>query len=148
MKGTCYLLLRLVLLWICLFHLGIGVGLNVSPEFPKAVAPWYGATNVVWSPQFIYILKPIGAYMIVMAILLAVAVGDPRKHTAIVYGAGLLLIFRAMQRMVFEDEILNAFGIAARQNMINICVFGGLGILVLLLRLGAGSSADTKPAKT
>lgn len=148
MKGTCYVLLRLLLLWICLFHLGIGVGLNVSPEFPKMVAPWYGATKVVWSPQFLYILRPIGAYMVVMGLLVAVAAVDPRKHSAIVYGIGLLLIFRGMQRIVFEDEIMQAFGIGAGQNMINMCVFGGLGILVFLLRLGAGSTADAEPAKT
>ncbi|MHC4401566.1 MAG: hypothetical protein ACYTG0_17990 [Planctomycetota bacterium] len=148
MKGTCFVLLRLLLLAICLTHLVIGVGVNVSPDFPKAVAPWYGATKVVWSPQFSYILRPIGAYMIVMSFLAAVAVADPRKHSAIVYGLALLLVFRGIQRIVFHDEIMQAFGVEAYRNLINVCFFAGLGILLFSLRLGAGSTADSEPAKT
>ena len=148
MKGTCFVLLRLLLLAICLTHLAIGVGVHVSPEFPKAVAGWYGATKVVWSPQFLCILRPIGAYMIVMSFLAAVAIADPRKHSAIVYSIGLLLIFRGTQRIVFHDEIIQAFGIEAVRNITNICFFVGLGILVFLLRLGAGSTADADAAKT
>ncbi len=148
MKGTCRVLLRLLLLGVCLAHLGIGVGLHVSPEFPKMLAPWYGATEVEWTPQFLYILRPIGAYMLVMGMLAAVAIGDPRKHSAIVYGLALLLVFRGIQRIVFQGELLQAFGIETYRNLINAGFFAGLGILLFLLRLGAGGTADAEPAKT
>lgn len=148
MKGTYCVLLRLLLLSVCLAHLAIGMGLQMSPEFPRMLAPWYGATQVEWSPQFLYILRPIGAYMLVMAMLAAVAVGDPRKHSAIVYGLALLLVFRGIQRIVFQAEIIHAFGIETYRNLINVCFFAGLGILLFLLRLGAGSTVDAQPAKT
>ena len=83
MKGTCYVLLKLLLLGVCLAHVGIGLGLNVSPEFPKMLALWYGATQVAWPPQFLYILRPIGVYMVVMGLLAAVAFGDSWDRTSL-----------------------------------------------------------------
>jgi hypothetical protein len=86
--------------------------------------------------------------MIVMSFLTAVAISDPRRHSAIIYCIGLLMIVRGVQRIAFHDEIIQAFGIEAMRNIINTCFFVGLGILVFLLRLGAGSTVDTEPAKT
>ena len=148
MKRTCFVLLRLMLLGVCLAHLGIGLGINFCPDFPKILAPLYGVTQVEWSPQFLYILRPIGAYMVVMGLLAAVAMVDPRKHSAIIYGIALLLVLRGIQRIVFQADIMQAFGIEAFQNTINACFFAGLGVVLFLLRLGAGNTADTEAVKT
>ena len=43
-----------VLLWvICAFNVIIGLGLNISQDFPQAVAAFYGA-QVEWTPAFMY----------------------------------------------------------------------------------------------
>jgi len=44
-----------------------GHRLNVSPAFPQAMA---GTTGTVhWTPDFLYIIKPLGAFMLVMGVL-------------------------------------------------------------------------------
>ena len=143
MKGKYLALLRLLLLGVCLAHLGLGLGLTFSPDLPKTVAPWYGATQVNWTPQFLYILKPIGAYMIAMGLLAAVATLSPRKHTAIVLSIGVLLILRGLQRVLFQQDIVEAFGVSAARNLVNAGLFAGLGVLLIVLRFGAGSSSDS-----
>jgi hypothetical protein len=141
MKGKYLALLRLLLLSVCLSHLALGLGLNFSSELPKTVAPWYGATKVEWTPQFLYILKPVGAYMIAMGLLAAVAMLSPRKHSAIVFGIAVLLILRGLQRLVFQQDIVEAFGVSTVRNLINAGFFAGLGAMLVVLRLGAGSSS-------
>jgi hypothetical protein len=145
MEKRLLFLLRLVLVGVCLAHLGLGIGLNVWPDLPKMAAAWYGVTKEFdWSAQFLYILKPIGAYMITMGILVAIAVVNPRKYAAIVYGVGILLILRGVQRIVFQQEIIDAFEIQPLRNMINAAFFGGFGIVLILLRFLAGLASEAK----
>jgi hypothetical protein len=83
---------------VCAYHLIVGIGLNVSaPGFLQVMAAYYGA-QVDWTPQFLYILKPLGAYMLVMGGLAAVAALNPLANRHVVYGFAALFILRALQR--------------------------------------------------
>ena len=44
--------------------------------FPQAMAEYYGA-QVTWTPEFLYIVKPIGAFMIAIGVMAAAAARDP-----------------------------------------------------------------------
>lgn len=131
MKLSSYRLLQFLLWSICAYHLGVGFGLNVSaPGFLQFMAAYYGA-QVDWTAQFLYILKPLGAYMLVMGGLAAAAALKPLANRAIVYGFAALFILRALQRVIFAGELIDAFGIPPARNIGNVIFFLGLAAVLL-----------------
>jgi hypothetical protein len=76
----------------------------------------YGA-RVEWTPQFVYILKPLGAFMLVLGGLGVAAALDPRRHQLIVYGFIAVLLVRDVQRLVYQQEIQEAFGVSPTWNL-------------------------------
>jgi hypothetical protein len=78
----------------------VGLGLNFFPQMPKIMADYYGAT-VDWTPQFLYILKPLGAFMLVLGMLAGFAALNPLAHKTIIYGFAILFSVRALQRPLF-----------------------------------------------
>ena len=77
MKFNSLALLKFFLWFSCVFHLVVGIGLNVSPAFPQVMAGYYGA-EVDFTPQFLYILKPLGAFMIMVGLVVMAAARDRR----------------------------------------------------------------------
>jgi len=126
--------LKLFMWGVCAFHVIVGIGLNVSPAFPQAMAGYYGAT-VHWTPDFLYIIKPLGAFMLVMGVLAAVAATDPLRNVPIIYGFILLFVLRTLQRVIHQGELFDTFGITTTHNVGNMVFFAGLALsLYLLLR--------------
>lgn len=132
MKTGSYSLLQGILWFVCAAHIAIGVGLNVSSVIPRVMADIYGA-QVEWTPQFVYIVKPLGAFMLVLGVLAAVAARNPLKYAAITYGFSALFILRALQRLVFREEIFAAFRIAPGRNLVNMAFFFVLGLCLYTL---------------
>jgi hypothetical protein len=131
--------LKLFMWGVCAFHVIVGIGLNVSPAFPQAMAGYYGAT-VNWTPDFLYIIKPLGAFMLVMGVLAAVAATDPLRNVPIIYGFILLFVLRTLQRVIHQDELFDTFGITAMHNVGNMVFFAALALsLYLLLRAARAS---------
>jgi hypothetical protein len=86
------------------------------------MASFYGA-QVDWTPQFVYILKPLGAFMFVFGLLAAVAALNPLRHRPIVYAFVSLFVIRSLQRLVFGQEVYNAFAITPARNLGNMVLF-------------------------
>lgn len=117
--------LQLFMWFICAFHILVGVSLNV-PLIPlEAMARYYGAT-VEWTPQFVYILKPLGAFMFVLGVLAAAAALKLLHYKAIVYGFVALFALRALQRLIFQQELQTAFSIPSARNLGSIVLFFAL----------------------
>ena len=138
-----------VYLWlICAFHLVVGVGLNLFPGMPEVMADAYGA-KLEATPEFLYILKPLGAFMLVLGLLAAAAARKPQQHRAVIYGFAILFAIRAFQRLIFSQEIAEVFEISSSRNIGNMLLFFGMAIaLVVLDRLVNASEpeATTQPA--
>ncbi len=132
MKSTSYRLLQAFLWFICAFHLLVGLGVNLSPAFAQGVAGYYGA-RVDWTPQFLYILKPLGAFMIALGVLAAGAALDPLKHRLIPYGFATLFVLRGLQRLVFRREIVDAFSIAPGRLVAQTVLFLAMAAALLFL---------------
>jgi hypothetical protein len=139
--------LRVFLALICAFHVIVGLGLNVWPEFPKLMAGYYGAADFEWSPQFVYILRPLGAFMFALGVLAAFAVLNPLKYGAVCYGFSILFFLRAMQRVLFQAEIEAAFGIGPARNYTNAAFFLGMAIALVGLYFYAAIQSRKKRAK-
>ncbi len=130
-------------LWVaCAFHLVIGLGLNLLPSFPQVMAGYYGA-EVEFTPQFLYILKPLGAFMIAVGIMAAAAARDPLNNAMIVYALVALFTMRALQRFVFQDTIVSELSIEASRNIVNAIVFLALAMIFAVLFKTAQNNAAT-----
>lgn len=116
MKTTSFKVLTVLLWFVCAAHVLIGLSLNVSSGLTEIVASIYGA-QVEWTPQFVYILKPLGVFMFVLGLLAAVAARDPLANKEIVYGFCLIFVLRALQRLVYLGDIRETFGIGASRNI-------------------------------
>ncbi len=141
MKSGSLLTLQIFLWVVCAFHVAIGLGLNVSPAFPQIMAGYYGA-EVNFTPALLYILKPLGVFMLVVGFMAGAAAKNPLGNRAIVYGLVLLFAARGLQRIVFQEEIANAVSIAASRNIANAAFFLLMAVaLAALLRIANQQAA-------
>lgn len=132
MQTTARRALSLYLWFIAVFHLFVGLSVNLSDDFTLLIARGYGAT-VDWTPQFVYILRPLGAFMIVLGLLATVAARQPARYPAVVLGFVLLFAIRSLHRLVHGDLITAAFGISSSRNMVNLVVFAVQAVVLFLL---------------
>lgn len=132
MPSTAQRALKAYLWFIAIFHLFVGLAVNMSDSFTRMIAAGYGAT-VDWTPQFSYILHPLGAFMIVLGFLAAVAARDPERYDAVIIGFIGLFLIRSLHRVVFGSVLTSAFGISASRNTVNMILMAALAIVLFLL---------------
>jgi len=102
----------------------------------------YNAT-VDWSDgQFAYIMKPLGAFMIALGVMAAMAARDPLGNRPIIIGFAVLFTMRGLQRLLFMDEIERVFAIPSSRSLLQMVVMLSLAVvLVVLLRAASGGSS-------
>lgn len=132
MQTTATRLLTAYLWFIAIFHLFVGLSVNFSESFTRMIARGYGAT-VDWTPQFSYILHPLGAFMIVLGLLAAVAARQPARYPAVIGGFVILFTIRALHRLVYQDVLATAFGISPSRSMATMVVFLAQAVALFLL---------------
>ncbi|HEX2778589.1 MAG TPA: hypothetical protein VHM30_03750 [Gemmatimonadaceae bacterium] len=135
-------ILKAYLWFIALFHVFVGVAVNVSPTFTRMIANGYGAT-VDWTPQFTYILHPLGAFMIILGLLAGAAAREPERYEGVILGFVVLFAIRALHRLVYGDVLTQAFGIAPSRNMTNMIIFAAQAIALFILWRASRSRART-----
>jgi hypothetical protein len=97
----------------------------------ELMAGWYGA-KVDFTQQFLTILHPLGAFMFILGVLAAVAARDPLRYRPIVYSFAALFLIRSLQRVLFKQDIEQAFQIEPVRNL------GSMGLfLVMAISLAA-----------
>ena len=132
MPSTAQRALKAYLWIIAIFHLFVGLAVNMSDDFTRMIAAGYGAT-VDWTPQFVYILHPLGAFMITLGFLAAVAARDPERYDAVIFGFIGLFLIRSLHRVVFGSVITSAFGVSPSRNMFNMILMAALAALLFIL---------------
>ena len=134
-----------VFVWIvCLSHIAIGILVMLSPPLQQKVADLYGA-QVEWTPQFTYILRPLGAFMLILGVVGIAAALNPLRYRFIVYGFVGLLLIRVFQRIIFHDDIQQTFQIPEARNICAAGLFLLLAVILLFLMLKA---LKNRPATT
>ncbi|HUS40060.1 MAG: hypothetical protein WBF93_19960 [Pirellulales bacterium] len=141
MKPKALVILQALMWFVCAFHIVVGAGLNLFPELPRVMADWYGATVKDWSGEFMYILKPLGAFMFALGVMAAGTALAPLNHRIVIYGFATLFVCRALQRLVFAAEIQDVFGITASRNFGNAVFFFVLAALLVVFERLASASA-------
>jgi len=108
---------------------------------------WVGSSlynaQVDWSDgQFAYIMKPLGAFMIALGVMAAMAARDPLGNRPIIIGFAVLFTMRGLQRLLFMDEIERVFAIPSSRSLVQMVVMLSLAVvLVILLRAASGGSS-------
>ena len=151
MKGNFNALRGLqVLMWgACAFHVIVGLGLNLgSSGFVNAMARFYGADVKELSPEFLYILRPLGAFMLVLGIIAALAALDPIRYRGVVYAFAALFILRATQRVLFGAEVEEIFGVPASRNVFQMVFFYALAAALVAFERWHATHSAPRPAPT
>lgn len=152
MKNNTALTLLKIALWItCIFHVIVGLSLNLDIGLKEWVGSGLYNAQVDWSqPQFVYILRPLGAFMLILGVMAAIAARNPLHNKLMVYGFALLWLIRSSQRLIFWGEIQNAFAISSG-SMISGTIFvflSGVLLVVLLYFADRPRQAETRTVTT
>ena len=132
---------------MCAFHVLVGLSLNVDLGLKEWVGSSLYNAQVDWSDgQFNYIMKPLGAFMIALGVMAAMAARNPLGHRSIIIGFAVLFTMRGLQRLLYMREIESVFAIPSSRSMVQMVVMLVLALgLVLLLRAASGGTGRPAP---
>jgi len=126
--------LKALLWFIAVYQFACGFLLLMPPGFAQLVVGWYGAT-VNWTDQFTFILKPLGAYMLMTGLIAASSARATVPHPTIITSLAVLFTVNALYRILRFQFVQQTFGIAGWHLIGQIVVLLGLaGGLMLLSR--------------
>jgi len=126
--------IRLLAGFMGVYHILMGILGIVS----GATAAW-GAhvlwhANVVVDPQFSYLAKFLGAYVVAFGVMMLFIAKDPIRYGALVYAAIVVAVLRIAERLIFAGELKSAFGIGMDRTIITVVVVVALNLGLLLLK--------------
>jgi hypothetical protein len=140
MQGPWLKALQVMLWFVCAAHILIGGSINLFPGMLPIIADAYGA-NVNWTAEFTYILKPLGAFMVTLGLIAAIAARDPLRYRPVVYAFVLLFVMRCLHRLLFGQLLFDTFGISQSRNVLNLVFFLACGVALVLLERRATREA-------
>jgi hypothetical protein len=117
-----------------IYHILMGILGIVS----GATAAW--AAHALWhatvtaDPQFNYLAKFLGAYVVAFGCMLLLIAKDPVRYSALVYPAVVVAVLRIAERLIFAGELKTAFGIGMDRTIGTIIVVAALNLGLLLLK--------------
>jgi hypothetical protein len=117
-----------------IYHILMGVLGIASGSLAAWVAHTLWHASVVVDPQFTYLAKFLGAYVIAFGIMMLFIAKDPVRYGALVYPAVVVAILRIGERLVFAGELKTTFGIGMDRTIGTIIVVGALNIALLVLK--------------
>lgn len=133
------------LIWfIAVYQLAVGISLLVSPVSARFIVTLFGAT-VTWTPEFAFMLKPLGAYMLMTGVIAWGTARAPVPHPMITYALAVLFLINAAYRVLQFDEIRAMFGIPAALLVAQIATLLALAAGCLLLQRSIQRDAAAAP---
>ncbi len=135
MNGQSLRILQVLLWVVCASHIIIGGGIMISPAFQQQMEAAYGA-SMVWTDELSYLARILGVFMLGFGVVGIAAAIDPLRYRVLVYGFAGVMLIRAGQRIVHQNELQVAFGLDAGRLWLNAAFFALLAIaLIVLLHL-------------
>ena len=128
--------LRVLLWFIAAYQFLVGALLLLTPGFAQLVVAWYGA-HVEWTDQFAFILKPLGAYMLMTGMIAAGTARARVPHPSITSALAVLFAINALYRIVNFQHIQSTFQIASWHLLGQIATLSALGLACVLLTRAA-----------
>ena len=121
------------LLWfIAAYQFVVGALLMLTPDLSQLVVGLYGS-NVQVTPQFAFILKPLGAYMLMTGLIAAGAARAEVPHPSIVAALVVLFAMNVLYRIGTFQYVQDTFGIPQWHLIGQIVILSAIGIALALL---------------
>lgn len=131
------------LLWfVAAYQFVVGAMLLITPELGQLVVGLFGS-NVEVTEQFSFMLKPIGAYMIMTGLISASAARAAVPHPSIVAGLVVLFSISVLYRVFRFGYIQSTFGIPAWHLAGQVVILGGLAIALTVLSRSVMRSVES-----
>ncbi|MCH7850900.1 MAG: hypothetical protein IH845_04630 [Nanoarchaeota archaeon] len=137
MKGYYLLIMKFILWDMALYHLLLGfVGLIYNTELEEISSLIFNLSLKI-TPETLWLIKPLAAYVFVFGIMMAIAAYDPMKFRPIIYAGLAILLIRFVQ---YIDFIFNASNSAASNPfqpiaLMLVVIFTGFVFLFLLNKI-------------
>lgn len=121
--------------WImCVYHLILGIVLNSPVEVIRwTTETFLGATRLP-DASSIFLARMLGVYMIVLGIGIGAAAWNPVKNRTLLTLGAILVILRAVQRLIQADDLRNALGISQGSNWIAIAIVLAFAVFMAIFR--------------
>ena len=131
------------LLWfVAVYQFAIGAMNLLSPALGNLVVGLYGS-NMVVTDQFAFILKPLGAYMLMTGLIAASAARATIPHPAIVTALVVLFGISVLYRVFRFQQVQALFGIPTWHLMVQIAILSTLAIALAVLSRSVMRSVES-----
>ncbi|HTS38854.1 MAG TPA: hypothetical protein VMH04_24480 [Candidatus Solibacter sp.] len=129
-----YIGIKLLAGFMGIYHILMGVLGIASGTLAAwgAHALWHA--NVTVDPQFTYLAKFLGAYVVAFGIMMLFIAKDPVRYGSLVYPAVVVAVLRIGERLMFANELKTAFGVGMDRTIGTIIVVGILNGALLVLK--------------
>jgi hypothetical protein len=115
------------------YHIIMGLAGIVSGDVAARAANILWNATVTVDPQFSYLAKFLGAYVLAFGAMMLAIAKNPVRYGPLVYVAALLGAIRIAERVYFASDLQRAFGIGMDRTIATaIIVFALIGGLIVL----------------
>ena len=130
------------LLWfISVYQFVVGALLLITPGLAQLVVGLYGS-DVQVTEQFTFILKPLGAYMVMTGLIASAAARADVPHPAIITSLIVLFTINVLYRVARFQYIETTFGIPAWHLFGQIIILSALAISLYAFSRGAARAVE------
>jgi hypothetical protein len=136
------LLARVMLVWVGLGHLLTGLPLLLSGEGGMRIAQLMYGASFEPHPQAVYLVRPLGVFLLAMGLLQLRAAMDPWRLRVVMDVTILIFVLRQIQRIFWAPAMFENFGLTPARHWV------ATGVFLVTLILLAVARMRLKPAQT
>ncbi len=130
-----YVFFRAVVWLVCLYHVTFGVLLNCPSELIDSTAKSLMGATKLPDASALFLARMVGTYMLVFGIGMGVAAWNPVKNRALLTIGVILVVLRALQRVVQANDLTHALGVSSSGNWATIIILLVFAAILGLFRL-------------
>lgn len=129
-----YASLKVILLLIGVYHIGLGLFTFLNKETAIFLAQTFFGMTFLANDQLLYIAKLLGIYSIAFGSIMLVAMSDPGKYRRIIDVAIFVYILRVLNRIIFAGMVQTAFQVSDMAMVVEILLLVFFGGALIFLR--------------
>jgi hypothetical protein len=129
------MLARVMLVWVALGHLASGLPLLFSGEGGMRIAQLMYGASFEPHAQAVYLVRPLGVYLLAMGLLQLRAAADPWRLRAVIDVTLLIFVLRQLQRVFWAPAMFETFGLTPARHWTATAVFFATLVLLAVARV-------------
>lgn len=129
-----YPAIRILLWFICVYHLVLGLCANLPAPQVQAAARLILGLEIPDHPVVLQILKPFGVYVMAFGCAMGMAAWNPVKNRALISLGIILFGLRLIQRLSDLQGVKENLGVSDARNWFTIGVVATFMLLLSILR--------------